>query len=382
MSHNIFHKIEGYVESGIDAVGDVFETGANLLGFGGGDTSTQSGQHNPFMFLNPSYGQTNLSLFPSMNTALGGGEYSTGLQFEQQNVPGGYHQPPGAVGPMPGIERTTSVGFLPSAGGGLSPYTYETTGVEAAYPEWKPQTSMMERIMGIGSEHLRMLHKWAVPGETEGAFRSRSDLEESERGGWTDMTDEDVLAEISSLSEEDRGKFLPQWTIYATLEDVQNKADFVNFRNEQTAASMMDQARTTAQTMGMLTGLMGMSEYADIIQRSQQMGEQVWGNFRDRGYDTSTAYSSAIQTMEQAKNRMFSDFNDTQLTRRLGALQMSNNIMQQAFMGVQRTPPDPMAIAQIIHGQVAGGSGQQQPQAGNPFISQLFGTVAGALVPG
>ena len=338
--------------------------------------TAQPGSSSPFMsFLNPNYGTANLSLLPSMNTALGGGQYSTGLQLQQPDVPGGYHEPLGAVGPIPGIERTTSVGFLPSAGGGLSPYTYGTTGVEAAYPDWNPQTSMMDRIMGIGSEHLRLINKWAVPEETEGAFRTGRD-------DWTDMTDEDVLAEINKLSEEDRKQYLPQWTTYAMLEDVQNKSDYANFRNEQIAASSMDQARTTAQTMGMLTGMMGMSEYADIIQRSQQMGEQVWGNFRDRGYDTSTAYSSAMQTMEQAKNRMFSDFNDTQLTRRLGALQMSNNIMQQAFMGVQRTPPDPMAIAQIIHGQVAGGSGQQQPVAGNPFVSQLFGAVAGAVLPG
>ena len=196
MTHNPFHV-------DIPIIGDIGGAIGDMFGMGG-DTPAQPGSSSPFMsFLNPNYGQTNLSLLPSMNTALGGGEYSTGLQLQQPNVPGGYHEPLGAVGPIPGIERTTSVGFLPSAGGGLSPYTYGTTGVEAAYPDWNPQTSMMDRIMGIGSEHLRLINKWAVPEETEGAFRTGR-----EDDGWTDMTDEDVLAEINKLSEEDRNCLL------------------------------------------------------------------------------------------------------------------------------------------------------------------------------
>ena len=348
----------------------------DVLGIDPGDGGGQSGYSSPFMsFLNPSYGQADISMFPSMSASLGGGQYSTGLDVTFPAIPGGYHDPLGPPGPVPGIEQTTSLGFAPGAGGTMVPYTYDTTGVEAAYPEYQPQTNLMERIVGIGSESLRLQNKWSVPDEEEGVFRT------GQGGGWEDRTDDQVTAAVGALSDEDRKRFIPQWTTYAMVEDVQNKADYATFRNEQIAASSMDQARTTANTMGLLTGMMGMSEYADIIQKSQQMGEKLWGDFRNRGYDTSTAYASAGQVAEQAKGRMMGEFFDRQLSRRLGTLQMSNNIMQQAFMGVQRTPPDPMAIAQIIYGQVAGGSGQEMPTAGNPFWGMLGGA-AGGLIAG
>ena len=148
------------------------------------------------------------------------------------------------------------------------------------------------------------------------------------------------------------------------------------------AASSLSHARTTTELMGLLTGAMGMSEYADVLDRSKSMGEQVWSNFRNRGYDTSTAYSSAAQATEQAKSRMMGDFYDKQLARRLGSLQMGNNIMQQAFLGVQRTPPDPMALAQIIYGQVSSGSGQQQAEGAGTgsYIGAMLG--GGALAMG
>jgi hypothetical protein len=356
----------------IPFVGPILQSGAQLLGFGA--ESSQTNQYSsPFMsFANPGYGEANISMFPSMSASLGGGQYSTGLDVTFPDSPGGYHDPLQPPGPVPGIEQTTSLGFAPGAGGTMVPYTYETTGVEAAYPEYRPQTNLMERIVGIGSEALRLENHWSVPDEEEGVFRT------GQGGDWEDRTDDQVAAAVSALSEEDRKRYLPEWTAYAMVEDVQNSQDYTNFRNEQIAASSMDEARTTANTMGMLTGMMGMSEYADIIQRSQQMGEKLWGDFRNRGYDTSTAYASAGQAAEQAKGRMMGEFFDRQLSRRLGTLQMSNNIMQQAFMGVQRTPPDPMAIAQIIYQQVAGGSGQQMPTAGNPFIAQTIGAVIGA----
>jgi len=239
----------------------------------------------------------------------------------------------------------------------------------------------MQRVFEIGMEDTRNANNFAVAGATEGPF-AQFDAEGEQREGWENKTDEEVRAFISGMSKEETDRRFPAWMTMAMLEDTEAKSNYATRLNETMAASSLSHARTTTELMGLLTGAMGMSEYADVLDRSKQMGEQVWSNFRNRGYDTSTAYSSAAQATEQAKSRMMGDFYDKQLARRLGSLQMGNNIMQQAFLGVQRTPPDPMALAQIIYGQVSSGSGQQQAEGAGTgsYIGAMLG--GGALAMG
>jgi hypothetical protein len=239
----------------------------------------------------------------------------------------------------------------------------------------------MQRVFEIGMEDIRSAEKFSVEDATEGQY-AQFDAEGVQREGWTNKTDEEVRAFISGMGKEEGDRRFPGWMTMALLEETQAKQNYATRLNETMAASSLSHARTTTELMGLLTGAMGMSEYADVLDRSKQMGEQVWNNFHSRGYDTSTAYASASQATEQAKSRMMSEFYDKQLARRLGSLQMGNNIMQQAFLGVQRTPPDPMALAQIIFGQVSSGSGQQQPEAAGTgsYIGAMLG--GGALAWG
>jgi len=331
------------------------------------------------------YGQSSLQLSdaPTLGTAIGGGTYSTGLQIESPDLLPGQFAPltSYSTSPIPAIASSTISRLLPGVGGEAVPYQTQFLGAEAAFPSGEMSPSLMQRVFEIGMEDIRTSENFSVEGATEGQY-AQFDAEGEQREGWENKTDEEVRAFISGMSKEETDRRFPAWMTMAMLEDTEAKSNYATRLNETMAASSLSHARTTTELMGLLTGAMGMSEYADVLDRSKQMGEQVWSNFRNRGYDTSTAYSSAAQATEQAKSRMMSDFYDKQLARRLGSLQMGNNIMQQAFLGVQRTPPDPMALAQIIYGQVSSGSGQQQPEAAGTgsYIGAMLG--GGALAWG
>ena len=331
------------------------------------------------------YGQSSLQLSdaPTLGTAIGGGTYSTGLQIESPDLLPGQFAPLTAysTSPIPAIASSTISGLLPGVGGEAVPYQTQFLGAEAAFPSGEMSPSLMQRVFEIGMEDIRTSENFSVEGATEGQY-AQFDAEGEQREGWENKTDEEVRAFISGMSKEETDRRFPAWMTMAMLEDTEAKSNYATRLNETMAASSLSHARTTTELMGLLTGAMGMSEYADVLDRSKQMGEQVWSNFRNRGYDTSTAYSSAAQATEQAKSRMMSDFYDKQLARRLGSLQMGNNIMQQAFLGVQRTPPDPMALAQIIYGQVSSGAGQQQAEApgAGSYIGAMLG--GGALAWG
>ena len=309
-------------------------------------------------------GSVQFSDSPILGGAIGGGTYSTGLQIEPPEMPPGMFAPLNyfSPGPVPGVQQTTQGGLLPGPGGTLEPYQTVFTCAESAFPGQTTAPPLMDRVRQIGLESTRASQKYSVEGATEGPF-AQFDSEGEQRTGWENKTDEEVGAYISGMSSDDRGALLPGWMTQGLLEDVAAKDAHVTRLNETMAASNLSHARTTTQMMGLLTGAMGISEYADVQQRADQMGEQVWSNFRDRGYDTSTAYASARQVAENAKSKMFGEFFDKQLARRIGTLQMGQNMMSQAFLGVQRTPPNPMALAQVIYGQVASGAGQQQPEA-------------------
>ena len=336
------------------------------------------------------YGQSSMQLSdaPTLGTAIGGGTYSTGLEIESPDLfPGQFLPLTGySTSPIPAIASSSISGLLPGVGGEAVPYQTQFLGAEAAFPSGEMSPDLMQRVFEIGMEDIRSANKFSVEGATEGPY-AQFDAEGVDRTAgddaeWTNMTDEEVRAHISGLSQEERERRMPAWMTMAMLEDTQAKSNYATRLNETMAASSLSHARTTTELMGLLTGAMGMSEYADVLDRSKQMGEQVWSNFRNRGYDTSTAYASAAQATEQAKSRMMGDFYDKQLARRLGSLQMGNNIMQQAFLGVQRTPPDPMALAQIIYGQVSSGSGQQQAEGAGTgsYIGAMLG--GGALAMG
>lgn len=331
------------------------------------------------------YGQSSLQLSdaPTLGTAIGGGTYSTGLQIESPDLLPGQFAPLTAysTSPIPAIASSTISGLLPGVGGEAVPYQTQFLGAEAAFPSGEMSPSLMQRVFEIGMEDIRTSENFSVEGATEGQY-AQFDAEGEQREGWENKTDEEVRAFISGMSKEETDRRFPAWMTMAMLEDTEAKSNYATRLNETMAASSLSHARTTTELMGLLTGAMGMSEYADVLDRSKQMGEQVWSNFRNRGYDTSTAYASAAQATEQAKSRMMSDFYDKQLARRLGSLQMGNNIMQQAFLGVQRTPPDPMALAQIIYGQVSSGAGQQQAEApgAGSYIGAMLG--GGALAWG
>ena len=320
-------------------------------------------------FLTPSLGQIQFSDAPNLGQAVGGGTYSTGIQVQQPDLPPGVHTPLTyySPGPIPAIVSSRQHGLLPGPGGAMIPYGTNFIGPEAAFPSAANYPNLMQRVQQIGIESTRASEKFSVSDATEGPF--------AEQSGWTNKTDEEVGAFIAQMSGEDRQQRIPGWLTSALLEQTEAQNRHATMINEQMAAGSLSHARTTTELMGLLTGAMGMSEYADVRDRARGLGEQVWSNFRDRGYDTSTAYASASRVAEQAKDRMLGSFFDRQLTRRIGALQMGNNIMQQAFMGVQRTPPNPMALAQIIYGQVASGMGQEQPQA--PGTGTYLGSMLG-----
>ena len=335
-------------------------------------------------------GQSSMQLSdaPTLGTAIGGGTYSTGLQIESPDLLPGQFAPLTAYSPgaIPAIASSTISGLLPGVGGEAVPYQTQFLGAEAAFPSGEMPPDLMQRVFEIGMEDIRSAEKFSVEDATEGQY-AQFDAEGVDRTAgddavWTNKTDEEVRAFISGLSKEESDRRFPGWMTMAMLEHTQATTNYSTRLNETMAASSLSHARTTTELMGLLTGAMGMSEYADVLDRSKQMGEQVWNNFHSRGYDTSTAYASASQATEQAKSRMMSEFYDKQLARRLGSLQMGNNIMQQAFLGVQRTPPDPMALAQIIMGQVSSGSGQQQPEAAGTgsYIGAMLG--GGALAWG
>jgi len=332
------------------------------------------------------YGQSSMQLSdaPTLGTAIGGGTYSTGLEIESPDLLPGQFAPltSYSTSPIPAIASSSISGLLPGPGGEAVPYQTQFLGAEAAFPSGQMSPDIMQRVFEIGMEDTRSANKFSVAGATEGPY-AQFDAEGVQREGWdTTKTDEEVRSFISGMSKEESDRRFPGWMTMAMLEDTQAKSNYATRLNETMAASSLSHARTTTELMGLLTGAMGMSEYADVLDRSKGMGEQVWSNFRNRGYDTSTAYASAAQATEQAKSRMMSDFYDKQLARRLGSLQMGNNIMQQAFLGVQRTPPDPMALAQIIYGQVSSGSGQQQAEApgAGSYIGAMLG--GGALAMG
>jgi hypothetical protein len=320
-------------------------------------------------FLTPALGQIEFSEAPSLGQAVGGGTYSTGIQVQQPDLPPGVHMPLTyySPGPIPAIVGSQQHGLLPGPGGNMLPYTTNFVGPEAAFPSAANYPNLMQRVQQIGIEDTRASQKFSFPDAVEGPFAQQS--------GWTNKTDEEVGAFIAQMSGEDRTQRMPGWITSALLEQTEAQGRHATMVNEQMAAGSLSHARTTTELMGLLTGALGMSEYADVTDRAKGLGERVWSNFRDRGYDTSTAYASASRVAEQAKDRMLGQFFDRQLTRRIGAMQMGNNIMQQAFMGVQRTPPNPMALAQIIYGQVASGMGQQQPEA--PGTGTYLGSMLG-----
>ena len=359
-------------------------------GGGGGGGGDQGFANVGGQLVSQGVGQSSMQLSdaPTLGTAIGGGTYSTGLQIESPDLLPGQFAPltSYSTSPIPAIASSSISGLLPGPGGEAVPYQTQFLGAEAAFPSGEMSPDLMQRVFEIGMEDTRNANNFAVAGATEGPF-AQFDAEGVDRTAgddavWTNKTDEEGRAFISGLSKEETDRRFPAWMTMAMLEDTQAKSNYATRLNETMAASSLSHARTTTELMGLLTGAMGMSEYADVLDRSKGMGEQVWSNFRNRGYETSTAYASAAQATEQAKSRMMSDFYDKQLARSLGSLQIGNNIMQQAFLGVQRTPPDPMALAQISYGQVSSGAGQQQAEApgAGSYIGAMLG--GGALAWG